>query len=256
MCIFSQPIDRVSDTSIFARMIEGRQVLVYEMRVASCHDLAMVLPLPTRHAGEHAVSFVDLSEYPQFFDDMVRCFPRPLSRSTNAPVAAGAGDMLRVHRVGAFEASFVPGIVDFGRLDPRFRLPESVWAALPGYGDYGFAVFQLARGEARVHPMGMRFETRNPEAVYFPTTHVHDGMVHESAHFDHALYAQGVADASEWQLSSVMPRDVMKFGGVVRRDPTRGTVDSSARIRRRVLRGELPNGDLWLPVANSGAAAG
>jgi hypothetical protein len=102
----------------------------------------------------------------------------------------------------------------------------------------------------------MRFETINPDFIYFPTTHVHDGIVHSSADFDHALYAQGVADTSEWELSSVMPHEVMKFGAVLRRDLTQGTVDANAPIRRRILKGWFPNRDIWLPIANSAATAG
>jgi hypothetical protein len=46
MCCFSQSVDRVSDTSIFARGTNGHQVLVYSMAYAARSDLATVLPLP------------------------------------------------------------------------------------------------------------------------------------------------------------------------------------------------------------------
>ena len=249
--MFSQRIERVSDTNIYCRVVDGRQTLVYEMRLKSKTPVAMVLPLPTRHANEDSVSFIDLSEYADFFDDMVKCFPRPLSRSPQAPVAAHVQAGLRVHRVGAFEASVVPSIGDFGRLDPRFRLPDDVWASVPQYQDYSFAVFQLASGDARVHPMAMSFETRDPNTIYFPTTHVHDGVVHAKAEFDHALYAQFAAKSREWKLSTVMPSTVMDFGGTFKSDRTRGTVDPHSSLSRRALKGQLNNADVWLPSAGT-----
>jgi hypothetical protein len=36
-----------------------------------------------------------------------------------------------VREVGSFEASYVPKIADFSRLDERFRLPVAVWKKLP-----------------------------------------------------------------------------------------------------------------------------
>jgi hypothetical protein len=47
MCCFSQPVEVVAETSIFARAAEGaRQILVYSMNVKARGDLAMILPLP------------------------------------------------------------------------------------------------------------------------------------------------------------------------------------------------------------------
>jgi len=53
---------------------------------------------------------------------------------------------LKVEQVGSFEASFVPTLADFQRLDPRFRLPDTVWQQLGRYAKYGFAIFQLKKG--------------------------------------------------------------------------------------------------------------
>jgi hypothetical protein len=46
MCCLSQPVEVVSDTSIFARGTNGRQFLVSSMRFAAATDPAMALPLP------------------------------------------------------------------------------------------------------------------------------------------------------------------------------------------------------------------
>src|SRR5262245_27166746 len=127
MCIFSQQVHHVGGTSIFARRRgPATQVLVYEMRVGAAVDLAMVLPLPVPpRPAEDAVRFIDLERYPLFFEDMRGAFGEE-SVLDAAPITAPSSNPLAVQQVGAFEASFVPTIADFARLDPRFTLPGGV----------------------------------------------------------------------------------------------------------------------------------
>jgi hypothetical protein len=250
MCIFSQPVRDVSATQIYAHLQGERQCLVYEMRLSAAADLAMILPLPTPGREEDQVKFVDLSGYPKFFADMQECFVPPASRDFDLmSFSAAAPQTLAVHRVGAFEASFVPALADFARLDARFRLPDAVWRQLPAYRDYGFAVFQLRAGDGRVHPMAFSFPTRERGALYFPTAHVHDGAAHPTAAFDHSLFAQGAAPDQDWEEGGFMPRQRMDFGNAVVADRTRGLVDPDAPLLRRTLKGEYANGDIWLPLA-------
>src|SRR5687768_8677007 len=164
MCIFSQTIKHVSKTRVFGRVVGMRQCIAYEMRLISEIDVAMILPVPIGRANQGRLTFIDLSEYPQLFDDLERCFPRPLTRSQDLAAVALGGGSLPVHRVGAFDASFVPAVDAFGRLDPRFRLPETIWGRLP-YSVFGFAVFQLRAGDSRVHPMAFWVDTRDLIAV-------------------------------------------------------------------------------------------
>src|SRR5262245_51715514 len=129
MCCFSQPIDDVSDTKIFARGVNGRQVIVYSMAYAARTDLAMVLPLPVPpRSAEDTVRFISLEEYSGFFHRMEAAFP---SFRPDAFAFAELSAPLVVHEVGDFEASFVPAVHDFERLDPRFRIPRTVWDELP-----------------------------------------------------------------------------------------------------------------------------
>lgn len=264
MCCFSRPVRHVSKTHIFARPQDGnRQALIYSMNVTLDEDLAMILPLPVPPGGpDDAVSFVDLSASPRFFQDLAELFPavylaQPKSRGI---VSRGAPERpkLEVHAVGAFEASYVPSPGDFDRLDPRFRLPPDTIAQLPRYADYGFAVFKLRprRGLARwfggspqtIHPMAFTFPRRDPSALFFPTVHVHDGAVHAVAEFDHALYCQpGDAAATarlaygdafardRWDRSSGPLGDAVPAAGAL--------VDLAAHGYRRVLHGRLPNED-------------
>jgi hypothetical protein len=144
MCIFSQAIENVYSTMIFARATAAKtQFLAYQMSYKSGRENAMILPLPIRQPT-HAASlrFIDLKHYEDFFDHLATGFPYlrsgfgiGCSAIPNVPKA------IEVQRVGNYVASFVPTLADFARLDPRFTLPDETWAKIPAYKDYGFAVF-------------------------------------------------------------------------------------------------------------------
>src|SRR5262245_6538175 len=123
MCCFSQPVELVTNTNIFARGVNGRQFLVYSMTYAAAGDLAMVLPLPVPpNPSEDAVRFINLEHKPTFFFELRRGFPDMEAHFTTyymGSLSPGA-PKLRVHDVGRFEASFVPRVDDFDRLDKRF----------------------------------------------------------------------------------------------------------------------------------------
>ena len=236
MCCFSKEVRHVSATRVFARALEGdRQLLVYEMKLDADGDLAMVLPIPVPVSSpEETVRFVDMSSCKDFFPQLELLFPIEVLRGgfgVPQPAAFQAqARQLVVHDVSDFEASFVPTVKDFDRLDPRFRMPSGVWDALPAYADWGFCVFKLRapkgsaapapdaataaadetspgildrvinlfRPDAPVaptatrefHPMAFEFPRRDATKLFFPTVHVHDGAVHAEARFDHTLYCQ------------------------------------------------------------------
>ncbi len=253
--MFSRPVKHVARTKILASALDGgRQALVYAMDVTLSEELAMVLPVPVpRCSAEDALSFVDLSGYAGFFDDLEKAFPPALlmasrSKGFGAPQSAPT---LVVHEVGDFDASFVPKRADFARLDARFRLPDAIWGALSRYDDWGFAVFKLRpkRGflglsikTQSVHPMAFVFPSREPEALYFPTVHVHDGALPSTAHFDHHLYAQarGVLGASLGWARSNGP--VERYVDLER---ARGVL-SPGGAQHELVVGVLPNDDVWL----------
>ncbi|NND99972.1 MAG: hypothetical protein HKN47_21855 [Pirellulaceae bacterium] len=247
MCCFSRPVKSVSDTSIFARLAgKGWQYLVYNMTFQASEDLAMILPIPTKkNLGEAAVKFISLENYPDFFDDMRLGFPVPVSRGKAGGFAAEGVDSaltLEVVDVGAFEASFVPTVKDFGRLDERFRLGEGTWDSIPKYKDYGFAVFKLKQDDHKVHPMAFQFASSIGWRLFFPTVHIHDGKVHRDAKFDHALYCQlrdvDYRHAREW-TESTQPAslflDMNKSGDLVQADD---------HCYRRLLKGTMRNVDI------------
>lgn len=264
MCIFAGSRDTlqrlsVGGTTIYACAHGDRQFLVYGMNVEASEPVAMVLPLPIPPGGgESALRFVDLSGYPRFFHDVDECFPpfpQPAALSfEHRP--QGAASVLVVHKVGGFEASFVPTLADFSRLDERFRVDAAVWDALPELADWGFAVFQLrdltdpgwvgrwlGRGGKRtIHPMAMDFPRRDPTRLYFPTVHVHDGELHPEATFDHTLY---------WQHRKERPPDsytAVSLPATTHVDVSRalGMVAPHKPFHRRMLLGTRPNADHWV----------
>lgn len=245
MCIFSRPVDSVSSTSIFGRVEGGMQYLVYEMKFSAGEDTAMTLPIPVQPgSGEDAVKFIALDGYPDFFKDMRAGFPEPQSRSRNSLSADGPlmRAPLKVHSVGSFEASYVPSVKDFSRLDARFRLPDEVWSKLPRYADHGFVVFKLRAGEdVKVHPMAFSFPTRKPEKIFFPTVHIHDGKVHGEAEFDHSLYYQRASgDRGTDSPSEARSAEASRFMKVER---TQGIVRGELPCLRMRIQGMKPNLD-------------
>ncbi len=252
MCCFSRPVISVAATRIFARDdADGRQFLVYSMTLDAAEELAMVLPLPVpRRSGEDAARFIDLHEYPTFFNDLEKGFPAPraLGRAKSAVPPPGPAPKLAVVEVGEFEASFVPTVADFARLDERFQMPPGTWEKLPVYRDYGFAVFKLKPGAKRVHPMAFSFPRADPDTLFFPTVHIHDGRVHDRARFDHALYYQpGDGPAYRGALRfRESDRPVSMFMDIAK---AKGLLDPGQHCYRHELGGLLANRDTLLARA-------
>jgi hypothetical protein len=254
MCCFSRPVESVSSTRIFARFTAaGTQAVVYQMNFEAAEDLAMILPLPVLAAERAtAVKFVNLEGYTKFFVDMEKIFPKPQTKgyARSFGEAPAAAQTLPVEQVGAFEASYVPGIADFGRLDERFKLPEGVWEKLPAYREHGFAVFKLKQGRHEVHPMALSFRTSLGATLFFPTVHIHDGTVHEKEDFDHALYAQAVQGAAvrgkEWKESPSVASAVMKM------DRCQDLIWGGGHIYRRFIKGTHKNEDTLAELAKLG----
>ncbi len=250
MCCFTGVVQSVAATKIFARpWRDGNQFLVYGMSVNFKNELAMVLPIPVpKNSDERAVRFVDLKGYPEFFPDMAAGFPA--SRSVTMGAAGGvaraapAAPRLEVHSVGNFEASFVPKIADFARLDARFRLADGVWDQLPDYLDYGFAVFKLKPSQKSTHAMAFAFPRANRKQLFFPTVHIHDGKVHATAEFDHVLYFQ-LSDA-DYSPKHGWIESTVPAGMFMNMQKAGNYLDANLHCYRREIRGREKNTDIWL----------
>lgn len=244
MCCFSGPIHRVANTNIFARKSKkGHQFLVYSMTLDTPADVAMVLPIPVpKGSDEKAVRFINLEKYAEFFKDLHKGFPKPRSLGRGRPSKGLEAKNLAVVQVGSFEASFVPSVKDFDRLDKRFRLPEGTFDKLPGYKDWGFAVFKLKKGKKKIHPMAFEFPTRWSEKLFFPTVHIHDGKVHDRASFDHSLYLQAAPDGDKrltgWTESPQIAKHFMKV------ERTAGVVSATEHCYWQRVFGKKKNTDI------------
>jgi hypothetical protein len=244
-------VQRVANTRIFSRRLdETRQGIAYQMEFSADSDLAMILPLPVvPGSGEDAVKFINLKGYETFFSDLSAAFPNPKPQGRGIFPAAdkGVAPKLAVQSVGSFEASFVPSVADFRRLDGRFRIEPEIWGKIPGYADYGFAVFKLKKGDHKVHPMALSFPSRHPGKLFFPTVHIHDGEVHAKEHFDHELYCQvsrpGLFEMMKWEESPGLAKGTSKI------EKSAGLLFGDGHIYRRRMIGEFANKDVILGAA-------
>lgn len=242
MCCFSRHVDAVSATNIFARSApDGRQLLVYSMTLSSKEDVAMILPLPVpANSPEDALKWISLKEYPDFFKDLRTAFPRRVFAAVDKSdgVRKPSAAPLEVVEVGDFEASFVPSEKDFERLDERFRLPSTPSAAK----GFGFAVFKLKKGSKTVHPMAFEFPRAKPGKLFFPTLHIHDGKVHETAEFDHALFAQNREgerlEIQDWKESDQPASAYVKIA------KAQAVVDGERHLYLREIQGTRKNEDV------------
>ena len=243
MCCFTRPVKNVKSTRIFAREGQGTsQFVVYQMSLDAKEDLAMVLPLPVDQTkGEGALEFINLEEYPSFFSDLDQGFNHGVPPALDsAGLRSKAEPKLKVYEVGSFEASFVPGVKDFSRLDERFRLPTHVWDQLPEFRRYGFAVFKLKKGSRKYHPMALSFYRSDPSRLFFPTVHIHDGKFHLLAHFDHLLYCQPSRvhlNVMGWEESHT---HAAQFTNI---EKAKGIIDANEHCYKKELSGKLANRD-------------
>ena len=276
---------KVSKTNIFARHTKpGYQAIAYSLSIASRTRAAMILPLPVvPGSGENALKFIDLSGYPDFFIDLSRVCEseHQIEYLDFDDFDAGEeNETLLVHDVGDYEASYVPTMADFGRLDPRFRLANEIWKKMPNYNNFGFAVFQLKitlskkeeETENAVHPMAFEFPTRNSEKLFYPTVHVHDGDYHSEAGFYHTFYCQRDKARSEFKYQRDLlyrrnPTPAEKYeealtgpfegydwylrsndiaSNLIQTNKCQGIVDPDKKLYGMVLFGDFPNSDIWL----------
>ena len=256
MCIFTQPVLSVNNTQIFARLSgNGTQFLAYQMIYESNDQNAMILPIPVKQpAKDNYLSFIDLEEYDNFFDELAEGFPytRPISIGCSAASIASKS-ALKIFEVGNYIASFVPSLADFDRLDTKFKLPNEIWERIPAYENFGFAVFQLAAGSLKPHPMAFEFQTENDE-LFFPTIHIHDGEIHKLEKFDHALYMQhagldsiayGYQNSDVEDRSTGLVRSKHKASQFSDVDRAAGLLDGNLLLHRKIVRGKFPNVDTF-----------
>ena len=210
MCIFSRSVIDVSKTKIFARKTGIYQYIAYQMDFQLYDETAIILPIPCAlNTPEDGIEFIDFKKHDKFFMHLYELFEDSGERSRGVgPKSISLNMPLTIHVVGDFEASFVPTLADFDRVDERFKLQPEIWQQLPQYKDYGFVVFKLRKDATTVHPMVFKFPSAM-NGLYFPTLHIHDGQIHKLEKFDHILYCQDGAGGADiavpgsWQFSKL-----------------------------------------------------
>jgi hypothetical protein len=262
MCCFAQPVDSVSRTRIFGRLTKQKsQFVAYQMRYASKLTNAMILPVPIQaNAKKRPIRFIDLSAYPAFFRHLERGFPKPKSIIESRTVeSAPQHDSLRVHKVGQFEASFVPTINHFQKLDPRFSISKSIWSKVPDYSDYGFVVFQLHELSGEPHPMAFEFNTRLTDTIFLPTIHIHDGEVHRLEKFDHTMYVQNsdldlaagdYQGHKLWDLKSGWARSYSSAEKFIDVKRANDLIAGDLKVHRKNMKGTFANEDQFISRKN------
>jgi hypothetical protein len=90
--------------------------------------------------------------------------------------------------------------------------------------------------------MAFEFPRANPNQLFFPTVHIHDGKVHPEARFDHALYCQTSEgeklEMTQWSESALIASQFLKV------DKTAGIVEADGHVYLRTIRGRYKNDDV------------
>jgi len=103
------------------------------------------------------------------------------------------------------------------------------------------------RSSVKVHPMAFEFVTKEPSALFFPTVHIHDGLVHPREAFDHALFFQ-----TRRQITGA-PARIAKSQDVARRfvdiERAQSVAVGDALCYKMGLHGERKNQDTFVRLA-------
>jgi hypothetical protein len=102
----------------------------------------------------------------------------------------------------------------------------------------------LKAGNKSLHPMALEFQTREPNRLFFPTVHVHDGSVEPKALFHHSLYCQSEDPGAGWRPSALEgePFPASEFINI---DRSIGLLLPDQVVFERSVVGSHPNRDLW-----------
>ena len=88
--------------------------------------------------------------------------------------------------------------------------------------------------------MAFAYPAKDTSKIIFPTVHIHDGKVHETAAFDHALYCQTTSREirMNWEESTA------PLGRFINAAATKGTVIGNDHVYKLSMVGDFPNEDL------------
>lgn len=181
MCIVVEEAD-VYATNIFVApdTKKERQIVVYSNTVdTSFEKNLMVLAVP----NPETVDFVDLSEYPEFFEDISKYFKRHEVRTRSVYKSYGSNgsesfdcDEPHVHEVGNFLASICKKISDLKKINSNTfgkigdDALEFITSKYSNTG-HGFVVCKLKKGNNNYHPFA--YTHKISSKLFVPTMHYH-----------------------------------------------------------------------------------
>lgn len=181
MCIFTRPVESVSNTRIAVGLVApGRQLTVYENAVSIGQaGTAMVLPVP--NGGP--IDMLDLSKEDwswKALDDAY--FPKPMSPSWGGTggfafgMQAKGPSRLAVVTCGGYLVSVAKTMQDLARVDDDvFTLPANIQEVLQKhYGEgFGFVVCKFQKGKTSGHPIAYTHSPLKDGRLFIPTRHEH-----------------------------------------------------------------------------------
>lgn len=256
MCIITQTVESVRATKIFSCFThdESSQFLVYSNEVTTPSDNnLMILPVP----NPDSVAFVNLKQYPKFFDHCEDQFERipemsPYASLSHSRSLSASYDSapLPVHHVGSYLASIVPSIQDFERLNQEyFDIPDDLERLLGRQynSEFGFIVCRLKKGNHTYHPFAYMHQKHSCGLLFLPTLHYHPhdrrGMKHIEADWDHLIYTVGTDyDSTSLDGYRYSPKGTIQYEKL----PSEIRWTAKNRMCRRRIYGEKKNEDVWL----------
>lgn len=179
MCIFTGPVENVSNTKILVAAIQHdhcRQMTVYENNVETKNPNTMVLPVPSGQS----INFVDLSKYPgDVFKECDTFFPQLIEKSGGGSFGFGfseAAEYLVIEKVGGYECSIANSIDQMKKADPNvFVLPDNIEEVLRRHYSEGFSFIICKFGNAKIskHPIAYTSSRLRNGNIFIPTRHEH-----------------------------------------------------------------------------------
>lgn len=138
MCIITNAVRSVAQTQIYVSLSEtlDHQLTIYSNKVDSySENNRMILPVP----NSASVQLINLHQYggSTLFTDLDRCFRKNLvahlyaSRSaSHLSSKTNTSSRLIVYDVGSYQASIVPSVNDFERLETNLLISKSLQSML------------------------------------------------------------------------------------------------------------------------------
>jgi hypothetical protein len=250
MCIITQTVYDVSKTRIYTALNKTgtHQVLVYQNFVDTpSKSNTMILPVP----NPDSLVFINMEEYPGFFDDCQRCFRQRRDHEylmRSCALSSSYTDTLPVYRLGSYNLSVAKTWQDLDRVNrDMYSFPEDLTELLRRKYDshFGFLVCRLRQGAHNYHPLAYIHEKDPCRLLFVPTFHYH---VHSHSHtvdadWDHTIYSSGTDLDSTWEdklvCETTRPVKWQVF-------PQDFWYSAAKPMNRWTKYGDWTNKDLWL----------